>query len=148
MKHTLLAACVVAVTALSTTTLSSANTTPLATLSSEVIAVQSTGKWVDNSGTTGTYRIVLLEGEKGGQSLHVQWLTSDSAKAGKMPYTLEVTEIASLDLKILGISAQASPQGDLSIYLEADVSDDPDAAYGYELFLVDRKSYSFGPASN
>lgn len=148
MKQSILIVWMVTFTALFAGSVSAANATPLTTLSHAIISVQSTGKWVDSNGTAGTYRIVLLKDKKGGQSLHVQWLTSESAKTNKIPYTLEVTEIASLDLKIIGISAQASPRGDLSIYLEADVSEDPDAAYGYELFLVDRKSYSFGPASN
>lgn len=64
------------------------------------------------------------------------------------PYSLRISEIDTLKQEITGVSAQVGRKGALSIYLEAEPGRDPDAPHSYELFLVDRKTYTFGVASN
>ncbi|MEH6727816.1 MAG: hypothetical protein V7703_16815 [Hyphomicrobiales bacterium] len=152
-KKTIFAAACLAILPLSLTTTHQAAGSEsvqraLASLAPSVRFVQSAGKWRGPNGQTGTHRIVLLSNPDKTQSLYIQWVPIDKDSKSAAPYALEIAEISKLNQEIIGVSAQVGIRGELSVYLEAEPTDDPDAPYGYELFLKDRKSYSFGGASN
>jgi hypothetical protein len=152
-KKTILAAACVAILPLSLmTTLPATGSESvqqaLASLAPSVRFVQSAGKWRGSNGQIGTHRIVLLANPDKSQSLYIQWVPLGETSKSAAPYALEIAEISELNQQIIGLSAQVGMKGELSVYLEAEPTDDPNAPYGYELFLKDRKSYSFGGASN
>lgn len=120
----------------------------LASLAPSVRFVQSAGKWRGPNGQSGTHRVVLLAHPNETQSLYIQWVPLNGGARKSEPYALEIAEISELKQEIIGLSAQVGRKGELSVYLEAEPNDDPNAPYGYELFLKDRKSYTFGGASN
>ena len=120
----------------------------LASLAPSVRFVQSAGQWRGPNGQIGTHRVVLLANPDETQSLYIQWVPLNKGGQGAAPYALEIDEISKLNQEIIGVSAQVGVRGELSVYLEAEPTDDPNAPYGYELFLKDRKTYSFGGASN
>lgn len=152
-RKTIFAAACLAILPLSLTTTHQATGSEsvqqaLASLAPSVRFVQSAGKWRGPNGQTGTHRIVLLSNPDETQSLYIQWVPLGKSGQSSAPYALEIAEISKLNQEIIGVSAQVGMKGELSVYLEAEPTDDPDTPYGYELFLKDRKSYSFGGASN
>ncbi|MGJ8533126.1 MAG: hypothetical protein ACSHYC_13165 [Alphaproteobacteria bacterium] len=152
-KKTIFAAACLAILPLSLTTPHYATASEsvqraLASLAPSVRFVQSAGKWRGPNGQIGTHRVVLLANPDETQSLYIQWVPLNKGGQGAAPYALEIDEISKLNQEIIGLSAQVGVKGELSVYLEAEPTDDPNAPYGYELFLKDRKTYSFGGASN
>lgn len=152
-KQTFFTAACLAILPLSLTTTTQATASEsvqraLESLAPSVRFVQSAGKWRGPNGQSGTHRIVLLANPDKTQSLYIQWVPLNKGGQNSAPYALEIDEISELNQEIIGISAQVGRKGELSVYLEAEPTDDPNAPYGYELFLKDRKTYSFGGASN
>ncbi|WP_306257222.1 hypothetical protein [Pararhizobium sp. IMCC21322] len=152
-KKTFFAAACLAILPLSLTTTHDARASEsvqraLESLAPSVRFVQSAGQWRGPNGQIGTHRIVLLANPDETQSLYIQWVPLNKGGQSTAPYALEIDEISKLNQEIIGVSAQVGVRGELSVYLEAEPTDDPNVPYGYELFLKDRNTYSFGGASN
>lgn len=114
----------------------------------EVHSVQSAGSWSDDQGVSGVFRVVLIGNTAGQQSLRVHWLATSETPDEHQAIIQNIQEIQELTHPIIGVTAQAGADGELSIYLESDPGDDPDLPYGYEIFVIDSSTYSFGVASN
>ena len=104
------------------------------------------GNW-EADGKTGAYRIVVARtgGEAMTARLFIQWVVYGNDGGATVDHSVEIAEIAALKVDIANYNAEADPDG-LSVYV--DTVDASGAGQSYELFVLSRTEYRFGPASN
>jgi hypothetical protein len=105
------------------------------------------GTW-EGDGKNGAYRVII--NRSGGESvvarLFVQWVEyRDSGEAAEQN-TIEIKELADLDVDIVDYTSEADEDG-LSLYIET-IDPSGNADSHYELRVTSPTEYRFGPTSN
>ena len=119
----------------------------IAALAPAVQDVKVAGAW-EKDGGKGVYRVVVARqaGAAPATRLFVQWIATAADGTESVARTIEIPELAALNLGVSDLTAESDPDG-LSVFVHVieggQVSDQ-----SYELFVDTDGTYRFGPASN
>ncbi len=97
---------------------------------------------------TGVYRVVIARtvGEAVTARLFVQWIAYDDDGSATVEHTIEIKELADLELDIVDYTSESDADG-LSVFIQT-LNPNGDTDQNYELFVLSPTEYRFGPASN
>ena len=113
-------------------------------ISNNVQFLQTGGEWEN-----GNFRVMIIRGESDKQHLFIEWQDNKSdVERTLASYIIEIKEVSELSQKIISLTVQEAGLGELTVFLDAEASDDPNAPFTYELFIFNKTEYTFDAASN
>jgi hypothetical protein len=119
----------------------------IAGLPGSVEDVRIGGTW-EEDGKIGTYRILVTRtgGEAVTARMFVQWVAYTDDGGATVEHTIEVEELAALNVDVIDFTSDADADG-LSVYIQ---TLDPNGTVDldYALYIFSRTEHRFGPASN
>jgi hypothetical protein len=119
----------------------------LKTLPGNVEDVRVGGTW-DEDGKNGIYRVIISRsgGDTVTARLFVQWVSYDDTGGAKVENTIEIKELAALNVDIVDFTSESDSDG-LSVFIQT-LNPNGESDQNYELFVSSPTQYRFGPASN
>jgi hypothetical protein len=119
----------------------------LKTLPGNVEDVRVGGTW-DEDGKNGIYRVIISRsgGDTVTARLFVQWVSYDDTGGAKVENTIEIKELAALNVDIVDFTSESDGDG-LSVFIQT-LNPNGESDQNYELFVSSPTQHRFGPASN
>jgi hypothetical protein len=119
----------------------------LKTLPGNVEDVRVGGTW-DEDGKNGIYRVIISRsgGDTVTARLFVQWVSYDDTGGAKVENTIEIKELAALNVDIVDFTSESDSDG-LSVFIQT-LNPNGESDQNYELFVSSPTQHRFGPASN
>jgi hypothetical protein len=119
----------------------------LKTLPGNVEDVRVGGTW-DEDGKNGIYRVIISRsgGDTVTARLFVQWVSYDDTGGARVENTIEIKELAALNVDIVDFTSESDGDG-LSVFVQT-LNPNGESDQNYELFVSSPTQYRFGPASN
>jgi hypothetical protein len=119
----------------------------LKTLPGNVEDVRVGGTW-DEDDKNGIYRVIISRsgGDTVTARLFVQWVSYDDTGGAKVENTIEIKELAALNVDIVDFTSESDGDG-LSVFVQT-LNPNGESDQNYELFVSSPTQHRFGPASN